>query len=101
MADLGKRYSRNLSGINAMGAVSVTHAAALPATEGHTAFEMTTPAGVVSYVDGTALVAANSYRLIQLQDGEIRATISFKNFHGYLLKSLNAQLFHRTRHGRK
>ena len=78
MADLGTRYSRNLSGINAMGAVSVTHAAALPATEGHTAFEMTTPAGVVSYVDGTALVAANSYRLIQLQDGDIRATVAFK-----------------------
>lgn len=78
MADLGKRYSRNLSGINAMGAVSVTHAAALPATEGYTAFEMTTPAGVVSYVDGTALVAANSYRLVQLQDGEIRATVAFK-----------------------
>jgi len=77
MADLGKRYSRNLTGLNASGAVSVTHAAVKPATEGHTAFEMTTPAGVVTYVTGTALVAANSYRLVQLQDGEIRASQSF------------------------
>lgn len=78
MSDLGKRYSRNLMGINASGAVSVTHAAAKPATEGHTAFEMTTPAGVVSYVTGTALVAVNSYRLLQLQDGEVRASQAFK-----------------------
>ena len=64
-------------GINASGAVSVTHAATKPATEGHTAFEMTTPAGVITYVTGTALVAVNKYRLVQLQDGDIRASQAF------------------------
>lgn len=77
MADLGKRYSRNLTGLNASGAVSVTHAAALPATEGHTAFEATDTSGTVTYVTGTALVATSSHRLIQLQDGEIRASQAF------------------------
>jgi hypothetical protein len=77
MADLGKRYSRNLMGINASGAVSVTHAAAIPATEGHTAFEATDTSGTVTYVTGTALVATSSHRLIQLQNGEIRASQAF------------------------
>jgi len=78
MANLRKRYSKNLVGVNAQGAVSTTHAAVKPAVEGNTTFEQTTPAGVVTYVDGTALVAANDYRMLQFQDGEIRSTIKFK-----------------------
>ena len=90
MADLGKRYSRNLMGINASGAVTVTHAAALPATEGHTAFEQTTPAGVVTYEDGTNLEVANSYRLIQLQDGNIRASQAFLGSDIISINNVNA-----------
>ena len=79
MANLRRRYSLSTKGINAQGFVgAAAPAAALPATEGAIAFEQTTPAGVVTYVAGTALVAANSYRVVQLQDGEIRGTISFK-----------------------